>query len=102
MTPEDWAALGRRAQSWSRRWPRPARPTIPALRGILGAPEFALDLYKGLPGSYRPWNGQLRQPIVLAAGDATLAIAPLPQFLHQTNILDTLGADQPKSACTVR
>jgi hypothetical protein len=26
-------------------------------------------------------------------------IAPLEEFLHQTNILDTLGRDRPETAC---
>ena len=68
----------------SRRSPRPATPTIPGLRAFIASDAFALDLYKGLPGSYRPWDGQLRQQIVLADSDATIAVAPLPQFLHET------------------
>ena len=76
--------------------PRPSSaPTSPP-------PDFALDLYKGLPGSFRPWDGQLRQQIVLTDSDATVAVAPLPQFLHETNVLDTLGADRLDSACAAR
>ena len=87
---------------WSRRSPRPAAPTCRELRAFIESDDFALDLYKGLPGSYRPWDGQLRQQVVLADSDATIAVAPLPQFLHETNVLDTLGADRPQTACASR
>ncbi|SMF54202.1 amino acid/amide ABC transporter substrate-binding protein, HAAT family [Tistlia consotensis] len=58
-----------------------------------------LDTYKGAIGSFRPWDGQLRQPILLATHDAVIARAPLDGFLHQTNTLDTLGADRPETRC---
>ena len=38
----------------------------------------------------------------LADSDATIAVAPLPQFLHETNVLDTLGTDRPQTACASR
>ena len=78
------------------------RTDVPALRAYFASPEFALDLYKGLPGSYRSWDGQLRQQIVLADSDATIAIAPLPQFMHERNVLDTLGPDASETACAGR
>ncbi len=49
--------------------------------------------------SVRPWDHQLRQAILLATGDAVVASAPLPDFLHATNELDTLGDDQPETPC---
>ncbi|RMF39007.1 MAG: amino acid ABC transporter substrate-binding protein [Alphaproteobacteria bacterium] len=63
------------------------------------AEEFRVDLYKGIPGSYRPWNGQLRQPILLATHDAVTAVAPLEGYEHQRNVLDTLGLDLPEVQC---
>ncbi len=75
---------------------------VPQLHAFIESDNFALDLYKGLPGSYRPWDGQLRQQVVLADSDATIAVAPLPQFLHESNVLDTLGADRPDAACSKR
>ncbi len=58
-----------------------------------------LELYKGFPGSFRPWSRQLRQPILLTTGEAVAGIAPVEGVLHQTNVLDTLGLDKPEFKC---
>jgi ABC transporter substrate binding protein (PQQ-dependent alcohol dehydrogenase system) len=60
---------------------------------------FTLDTYKGAPGSFRPWSGQLRQPILLATHNAVIDRAPIDGFLHETNTLDTLGLDRHGSSC---
>jgi ABC transporter substrate binding protein (PQQ-dependent alcohol dehydrogenase system) len=70
-----------------------------AIRDELRSADFAMDLYKGLPGAFRPWDNQLRQPILLHTHDAVIGWAPLPGFLHRTNTLDSLGTDAPESAC---
>ena len=61
--------------------------------------EFNLDGFKGYRMGYRHWNGQLRQPILLASGNWVIARAPLEGFLHPDNYLDTLGFDPRESAC---
>ena len=66
---------------------------------LLG-PEFRLDGSKGPALSFRPWNGQLRQPIMLATEDWVTAVAPLAGFVHQINDLDTLGRDERTSDCS--
>lgn len=71
-----------------------------AVRDALLSPEARLDVYKGMPASFRPWDHQMRQPVVLHTHNAVIAYAPLPQFLHQFNVLDTLGVDRPDSACS--
>jgi ABC transporter substrate binding protein (PQQ-dependent alcohol dehydrogenase system) len=58
-----------------------------------------LDTVKGNPGSFRAWDHQLRQPLLLATPDAVIARAPFPEFLHQSNDLDTLGIDAPETEC---
>jgi ABC transporter substrate binding protein (PQQ-dependent alcohol dehydrogenase system) len=65
-------------------------------------PEFTLELYKGFPGSFRPWDHQLRQPILLGTTDAVIALAPVEGALHQFNTLDTLGTDEPEFQCPAR
>ncbi len=65
----------------------------------LRSPDLAVDLYKGVSGSFRAWDGQLRQPILLTTHNAVIATAPLDGFEHQTDRLDTLGPDQPESDC---
>lgn len=69
------------------------------LRAFLLSDALTFDTYKGAPGSFRPWNRQLRQPMLLATADAVIARPPLPEFLHATNTLDTLGVDEPESRC---
>jgi ABC transporter substrate binding protein (PQQ-dependent alcohol dehydrogenase system) len=72
---------------------------IAVLRDYLTNDAFTLDTYKGAPGNFRSWDNQLRQAVLLHTHNAVIARAPLEGFLHQTNNLDTLGRDQPESAC---
>lgn len=71
-----------------------------AVRGYLLGDQMNLDGTKGNPMSVRPWDHQLRQPMLLATSNAVLERAPIEGFLHQTNELDTLGVDQPNTACS--
>jgi len=61
--------------------------------------NFALAGFKGVPLSFRRWNGQLRQPVLIAAERSLVAVAPVEGFLHPKNELDTLGYDEPESKC---
>jgi ABC transporter substrate binding protein (PQQ-dependent alcohol dehydrogenase system) len=72
---------------------------IDAIKQYLYSDQFLLQGYKGKPLSFRPWNGQLRQPVLLAAARSMVAVAPLDGFLHPHNELDTLGFDKPESNC---
>lgn len=69
------------------------------LRAYILSDAFELAGFKGRPLTYRPWNGQLRQPIAIAHPRALVAQAPLDGFLHQSNELDSLGLDRPESNC---
>ena len=60
---------------------------------------FTLNGYTGNPLSFRAWDGQLRQPVLLAAPRSLVAVAPIEGFLHPKTELDTLGYDQPESQC---
>lgn len=70
-----------------------------AIKDYLFSAAFALQGYKGVPLSFRVWDGQLRQPVLLAAPRAMVNVAPLEGFLHPKTELDTLGYDQPETAC---
>jgi ABC transporter substrate binding protein (PQQ-dependent alcohol dehydrogenase system) len=61
--------------------------------------KIRIDGFKGVALSFRPWNNQLRQPLLLATHDAVIATAPVEGFLHQTNTLDTLGVDEKENTC---
>ncbi|WP_299965994.1 ABC transporter substrate-binding protein [uncultured Roseobacter sp.] len=69
------------------------------VRAYMLSTDFTLAGFKGRPLTFRPWNGQLRQPIALAHPRALVAQAPLEGFLHHVNELDSLGLDQPESTC---
>jgi len=65
----------------------------------LRSPELKLAGYKGRPLSFRSWNQQLRQPIILSSARALVSVAPLEGFLHPEHVTDTLGYDAPDSDC---
>jgi len=72
---------------------------MPAVKEYLLSDAFALQGYKGKPLSFRRWDGQLRQPILLAAPRSLVSVAPIEGFLHPVTELDTLGYDQPETNC---
>ncbi len=47
----------------------------------------------------RTWPGVYAVGKLCDRHNAVIGRAPLEGFLHQTNTLDTLGRDQPESAC---
>ena len=61
--------------------------------------RFGLAGFKGQKLTFRSWNGQLRQPILLAATKAMVSVSPQKGYLHQRSYLDTLGYDEPESKC---
>ncbi|MDX3924561.1 MAG: ABC transporter substrate-binding protein [Shinella sp.] len=61
--------------------------------------DFSLAAFKGQKVTFRRWNWQLRQPILLADGRGVVSTSPQEGFLHQFSELDTLGVDQPETAC---
>jgi ABC transporter substrate binding protein (PQQ-dependent alcohol dehydrogenase system) len=65
-------------------------------------PSFGLPGYKGVPLSFRSWDRQLRQPILIVQPRALVSVAPERGFLHQRTPLDTLGFDEGERACELR
>jgi ABC transporter substrate binding protein (PQQ-dependent alcohol dehydrogenase system) len=71
-----------------------------AISAFLRSDQFELAGYKGARLSFRSWDGQLRQPILLADARSLVSVSPPPgRFLHQFSELDTLGIDRPESKC---
>lgn len=68
----------------------------------LRAGDVVVDGNKGPGLTFRAWDGQLRQPIMLGHGDGVVGIAPLEGILHPTEVMDTLGTDQKESKCQQR
>ncbi|MGB1951725.1 MAG: ABC transporter substrate-binding protein [Marinobacter sp.] len=71
------------------------------IREHLFSDDFQLAAFKGRKLTYRPWNGQLRQPIPLVHPQGLVATPPLEGFLHPDSELDTLGYDRPESDCRI-
>jgi ABC transporter substrate binding protein (PQQ-dependent alcohol dehydrogenase system) len=72
---------------------------VKAVRALMLAPDFEVADFKGVALTLRPWNLQLRQPILLTDGRSTVSVSPQEGFLHQVSELDTLGFDQPETKC---
>jgi ABC transporter substrate binding protein (PQQ-dependent alcohol dehydrogenase system) len=70
------------------------------LRDYILSDAFELAAFKGRPVDFRPWNGQMRQPVLLTDNKVTVSVSPQEGYLHQRSTLDTLGLDEPESACT--
>ena len=77
-----------------------AGPPAKLMATMLGA-DFTLDGFKGVRLAFRPWDRQLRQPLLLTDGQGVISLAPVEGILHPKNVLDTLGADAPEKLCKV-
>ena len=98
MTAHDWAAwLAGRALVAAAL----AAPKGPAAAWAKALTTTELDGSKGVNLSFRPWDGQLRQPLLLTDGQGVVGMAPVDGILHPRNTLDTLGADAPEKLCKV-
>ena len=73
-----------------------------AIMAYMKGPDFGVAAYKGQKLTLRPWNWQLRQPILLSDGRSVVSISPQPGFLHQLTELDTLGFDRPENTCVFK
>ncbi|ETX29583.1 ABC transporter substrate-binding protein [Roseivivax isoporae] len=70
------------------------------IRDYVLSDAFELAAFKGVPVTFRDWNGQLRQPVLLFDDRITVSVSPQDGFLHQRSPLDSLGLDVPESQCT--
>ena len=79
---------------------RSAKTTPPEVKAYLLSDQFKLEGFKGQAMSFRTWDHQLRQPIILGGGTRVpVSVSPQEGFLHPTNVTDTLGFDQPETKC---
>ncbi len=69
------------------------------ITGYIEGPDLKLGVFKGDAVSFRDWDGQLRQPILLAADNVVVSVSPQDPFVHQVTPLDTLGTDRPETTC---
>ena len=90
-----WVAVRSVGEAATRTKSAEPRALIPYMR----SGEFDLAAFKGRKLSYRSWDGQLRQPILVGTAKLPVTVSPQPGFLHQFSELDTLGVDKPESGC---
>jgi ABC transporter substrate binding protein (PQQ-dependent alcohol dehydrogenase system) len=73
-----------------------------AISTALLSGKVDVEMTKGMPGSFRAWDHQLRQPIMLHTADAVIAMAPIDGFLHENSVLDTLGLSERDMSCKTK
>lgn len=78
---------------------RSKEKTYDEYANYLKSEEFNLAGYKGRPMTFRKWNQQLRQPVLLSADRALISMSPQEGFLHPAHYTDTLGIDKKESEC---
>jgi len=75
---------------------------FPTIAGFITSDEFQLAPFKGVKQTYRKWDGQFRQPILIATDKVPVSLSPqagMPPASHPDIDMDTLGIDQPESVC---
>jgi ABC transporter substrate binding protein (PQQ-dependent alcohol dehydrogenase system) len=98
MTDRDYAAwMAVRAIGEAAARSQSTDPT--AIVSFLRSDRFELAAFKGTRLSFRSWDGQLRQPVLLTDARSLVSVSPQPGFLHQFSELDTLGIDKPETKC---
>lgn len=69
------------------------------IRDYLTSDDFVAPGFKGVGLTFRRWNQQLRQPMLIAWRGALVSVSPQDGFLHERTAVDTLGYDEPESGC---
>jgi ABC transporter substrate binding protein (PQQ-dependent alcohol dehydrogenase system) len=68
-------------------------------RAYILSNAFGVAGFKGQAMSFRNWDRQLRQPIILTGPRSLVSVSPQEGFLHPHYLTDTLGIDAPETAC---
>jgi ABC transporter substrate binding protein (PQQ-dependent alcohol dehydrogenase system) len=79
---------------------RAGKNGVAEVKEFLLSDQFRLEGFKGQALSFRTWDHQMRQPVILGGGTRVpVTTSPQEGFLHPTNLTDTLGFDQPETKC---
>lgn len=78
---------------------RSKRRDVESLRDYIFSDKFRVAGFKGQKMTVRPWDHQLRQPILIMGPQALVSLSPQEGFLHQHFPTDTLGFDEPETDC---
>ena len=66
-------------------------PIPPALHDYMVGDEFEIAAFKGQGLTFRRWDQQMRQPILLVTPRMLVSVSPQDQFLHQRTPLGHAG-----------
>ena len=72
------------------------------IRDYLRGDQFQVAAFKGEGLTFRDWNQQMRQPILIVGPRMLVSVSPQEGFLHQRTPLDTLGYDEPETKCRLQ
>ncbi|MDN5873341.1 MAG: ABC transporter substrate-binding protein, partial [Sinobacteraceae bacterium] len=73
--------------------------TPDAMRRYMLKQDLKLQSDRGRGLSFRVWNQQLRQPIILSSPGYQVAMAPIKGFLNPEHYMDTLGFSARETSC---
>jgi ABC transporter substrate binding protein (PQQ-dependent alcohol dehydrogenase system) len=72
------------------------------MSAFIHGPDLQLAPFKGIKQQFRPWDGQFRQPLLIATEKVPVSVSPQRGFPHASHPeieVDTLGIDEPESIC---
>jgi ABC transporter substrate binding protein (PQQ-dependent alcohol dehydrogenase system) len=81
---------------------RTAKNAPADLKTYILSKEFAVAGFKGIGLTFRHWDQQMRQPILLSGPRTLVSISPQDGFLHEKFLTDTLGFDEPETKCRLQ
>jgi len=101
MTERDYAAW-LAVRSISEATTRTNKTDYASVNAYIRGPDFGVAGFKGQKLTFRDWDGQLRQPVLLTGPRTLVSVSPQEGFLHEFSELDTLGFDRPETTCKLK
>jgi ABC transporter substrate binding protein (PQQ-dependent alcohol dehydrogenase system) len=81
---------------------RSGKSDVPDIRNYLLSDAFTVAGFKGEGLSFRRWDHQLRQPLLITGARSLVSMSPQEGFLHPKFLTDTLGYDEPETKCKLQ
>ncbi len=78
---------------------RTSQADAKSVKTYLLSKDFEVAGFKGQGMTFRSWDQQLRQPILLSGPRSLVSISPQDGFLHKYYTTDTMGFDKPETKC---
>jgi ABC transporter substrate binding protein (PQQ-dependent alcohol dehydrogenase system) len=78
---------------------RSGKSDVADIRAYILSDAFTVAAFKGEGLSFRSWDHQLRQPLLITGARSLVSMSPQEGFLHPKNLTDTLGYDEPETKC---